>query len=141
MTAEDLPQGPPVIPKFLRNERAYRDVPRRERLIEVVCTNKAPENRPHLIGVVAPRRFSPDVVTLATSEGTIPLSGRHVLGQSTDTPIVQTLPAWFAACNCGQAHELSLDGLRRVVVAMRGNADRLPRRLTVAALSAAQSTP
>ncbi len=135
----------PPIAKFLTGGapgNAYRDIPRPERLIDVVCERKARPDHGHLVGVVSPRSFDLEVATLATSQGSVPLSGRHVLGAATETPITQTLPDWFARCTCGEVHAIPLEPLAKIVTSMRtAGAMRLPFRVSVSTLIDAATTP
>jgi hypothetical protein len=128
--------GPtPMMRKFVNGDDAWREVPRRERLVEVVCDRKSPSSDGRLVGVVSPRSFDPSIARLHTSQGAVPLTGRHVLGAHTDTPIVDRKSDWFGKCSCGEVHAIPLEPLVTIVTSMRkGAANRLPFRVSVSTL-------
>lgn len=108
---------------------SVRDVPRNQRLLEIVCDRRAGRGHAHLLGVVTPRQYDPAKGVLVTSEGELPLSGAHVIGRGTDNSVVDYLPGVAVKCPCGLAHTISLEPLRRIVSAMRAYSGQLPREL------------
>lgn len=118
-----------------------RNVPRGRRLLEIVCGRRTAKQHPHLLAVVTPRQYDPDRSVLISSEGELPLTGRHVLGANSGQPILDHLPGIVVKCPCGISHAINLQPLREIVRAMRAYDGQLPREVSVAMLRDEIATP
>lgn len=124
----------PATPRRIRAEwlgsNSVRDVPRNQRLLEIVCERRAGRGHAHLLAVVTPRQYDPVKGVLVTSEGELPLTGAHVIGRGSEDSVVDYLPGLVVKCPCGLAHTISLEPLREIVAAMRAYTGQLPRELS-----------